>query len=122
MTFEDQPDAIRHRIWLDTDRAYRLAAERLIKIRTNAEVKVAEKDSSSDFSHEQPVMHGDPVTHLKFAADQWAARVRKLSQRFNDYPGILTSSVSVSYLEETKYFVDTGGTACATDGDLPGWW
>src|SRR5580700_5536619 len=36
LTFEDKPDSIEHRIWLETDRAYRLAAERLIKIRTNA--------------------------------------------------------------------------------------
>src|ERR1700722_14960098 len=50
LTFEDKPDSIEHRIWLETDRAYRLAAERLIKIRTNAEVKVAEEDASDDFS------------------------------------------------------------------------
>src|SRR5437868_1392641 len=36
LTFEDQPDAIRRGLWLETDRVYRQAAERLIKIRTNA--------------------------------------------------------------------------------------
>ena len=110
LTYEDQPAAIKHRIWLETDRAYRLAAERLIKIRTNAEVKVAEQDASGDFSHEEPVVRLDTIPHPKFAADQWAARVRKLSERFNDYPGILTSSVSVSYQNETKYFVNSEGS------------
>ena len=31
LTFEDQPASIKQRIWLETDRAYRLAAERLIR-------------------------------------------------------------------------------------------
>ncbi len=110
LTFEDQPDSIKHRIWLETDRAYRLAAERLIKIRTNAEVKVAEEDTSGDFSSEEPSVRIEPVSHTRFAADQWAVRVRKLSARFNDFPGILTSNVSVTFQDETKYFVSTEGS------------
>jgi TldD protein len=109
LTYEDQPDSIKQRIWLETDRAYRLAAERLIKIRTNAEVKVAEQDASSDFSHEDPVVRLEPVRPARFAPD-WAARVRKLSQKFSDYPNILTSSVRVTYENETKYFVSSEGT------------
>jgi len=110
LTFEDQPASIKHRIWLETDRAYRLAAERLIKIRTNSEVKVAEQDASSDFSSEEPVAHVETVPVGRFAAVAWAARVRKLSEKFSDYPGILTSSVSVSYQDEKKYFVSSEGS------------
>jgi predicted Zn-dependent protease len=110
LTFEDQPASIKHRIWLETDRAYRLAAERLIKIRTNSEVKVAEQDASGDFSAEAPVTHVDTVPAGHFVADQWAARVRKLSEKFSDYQGILTSSVSVTYQNEIKYFVSSEGS------------
>lgn len=110
LTFEDQPISIKHRIWLETDRAYRSAAERLIKIRTNAEVKVAEQDASNDFSSEEPVVHVEAVPQKRFPADQWAARVRKLSEKFSDYQGILTSSVSVIYQDETKYFVNSEGS------------
>jgi TldD protein len=110
LTFEDQPASLKHRMWLETDRAYRLAAERLIKIRTNAEVKVAEQDASSDFSKEEPVVHVEAVPHGRFAADQWAARVRKLSAKFSDFPGILTSSVAAVYQDETKYFVSSEGS------------
>ena len=110
ITFEDQPDSIRNSIWRETDRAYRSAAQRLIKIRTNAEVKVAEQDTSDDFSREEPSMHLDAVPHPRFAAEQWAARLRKLSERFNEFPGILTSSVTVLFQDETKYFVSTEGS------------
>ncbi|MGD0363523.1 MAG: metallopeptidase TldD-related protein [Bryobacteraceae bacterium] len=110
LTFEDQPVSIAHRIWLETDRAYKLAAERLIKIRTNAEVKVADQDSSGDFSPADPVVRLEPVPHGRFAATEWAARVRKLSAKFSDYPGILTSSVAVMSQDETKYFVSSEGS------------
>jgi len=110
LTFEDRPVSIKHRIWLETDRTYRLAAERLIKIRTNSEVKVAEEDASNDFSSEEPAVHMETVPHGRFAAVEWAARVRKLSGKFSDYPGILTSSVTVTYLDETKYFVSSEGS------------
>jgi predicted Zn-dependent protease len=110
LTFEDQPASLKQRIWLETDRAYRLAAERLIKIRTDAEVKVAQQDASSDFSREQPVVKLENVPHGRFAAESWTARVRKLSEKFNDYPGVLTSSVTVSYQDEIKYFVSSEGS------------
>jgi TldD protein len=110
LTFEDRPASIKQRIWLETDRAYRLAAERLIKIRTNAEVKVAEQDASSDFSREEPVARLETVPHGRFAAADWAARVRKLSEKFSDYQAILTSSVTVTYQDETKYFVSSEGS------------
>lgn len=110
LTFEDQPAAIKHRIWLETDRAYRLAAQRLIKIRTNAEVKVAEEDASSDFSSEEPAERVAATRHAQFPTGQWTARVRKLSAKFSDYPEILTSSVAVLYEDETKYFVNSEGS------------
>ncbi len=46
---EDNANAIKRRLWLETDRAYRTAAERLIRIKTNTQVKVAEADDSDDF-------------------------------------------------------------------------
>src|SRR5207253_9496190 len=47
---------------------------------------------------------------LKFNADEWSARVRKLSATFSRYPGILTSGVSVMAQTETKYLASTEGT------------
>jgi len=50
ITYEDSANSIKRRLWEETDRAYRAAAERLIRIQTNTQVKVAEQDSSADFS------------------------------------------------------------------------
>jgi hypothetical protein len=78
VVIEDNPLALKRRLWMDTDRAYRLAAERLIKIRTNSEVKVKEADQSDDFSEEPPAVFSETPPRLKFSADEWNARARKL--------------------------------------------
>jgi TldD protein len=110
VVIEDNPLALKRRLWLDTDRTYRLAAERLIKIRTNSQVKVKEEDQSDDFSEEPPAVFSEAPPHLKFSTEEWDARARKLSAVFAQYPGILTSSVSVLAQSETKYLVTTEGT------------
>lgn len=110
ISIDDNPNAIKRRIWLETDRAYRTAAERLIKIRTNSQVNVAEEDSSDDFSTEEASVHFEAVPKLKIADQQWSARLRKLSAEFSNYPGILTSTVTLLAQAETRYFANTEGT------------
>jgi len=110
ISFEDNPNAIKRRVWLETDRAYRAAAERLIRIKTNAEVKVAAFDDSDDFSPQEPSTYQKAPPKLQFDEAAWTARVRNLSARFANYPGILTSHVVVTAQTDTRYFVNTEGT------------
>ncbi|MCL4396222.1 MAG: hypothetical protein M1482_15705, partial [Chloroflexi bacterium] len=110
LPIEDNRAAIQRRVWLETDRVYRLAAERLIRIRTNRQVKVAEEDDSDDFSAEEPAVFSEPAPKLAFPAAQWAERIRKWSAMFEDHPSILTSQVTVVAQRETKALVNTEGT------------
>lgn len=110
LAVDDNPDAIRRIVWMETDRSYRAAAERLIKIRTSREVKVTEEDASDDFSREEPARAREPVVQLKFSADPWLPRLRNLSAGFKQYPAVLTGTVSLLSQYETKYFVNTEGT------------
>jgi len=110
LTFEDSVNSIKRRLWLETDRAYRSAAERLIRIKTNTQVKVAEEDNSDDFSTEPPSVSISAPPKLKFDKAAWEERIRKLSARFGNYPSILTSHVAVSGQTDTRYFVNTEGS------------
>lgn len=111
LTIDDTSAAIRRRIWLDTDRAYRAAADRLVKIRTGAQVKVAEEDASDDFSGgEEPAVHVDAPRKTPLQPSGWEDRVRTLSARFARYPGVLTAEVTLLWQDETRYFVNTEGT------------
>ena len=113
ITYEDVPNSIKSRLWQETDRAYRAAAERLIRIQTNKQVKVAEEDASADFSNAPAQVSLAAPVKLKFDAEEWTARIRKLSARFAKYPGVLSSAVTVAAQAETRYFVNTEGTRLA---------
>jgi TldD protein len=110
LTFEDNATSIKRRLWLDTDRAYRVAAERLIRIRTNTQVKVASEDDSDDFSTEPVAVFQQAPAPLKFDEAAWSQRIRNLSARFQNYPSVLTSHVSVSAQTDTRYLVNTEGS------------
>ena len=113
ISFEDNVNPIKRRLWLETDRAYRTAAERLIRIKTNTQVRVAEADDSDDFSTEPAVTSVETPPKLKFDEAEWAQRIRVLSGRFKNYPSVLTSHVSVTAQTETKYLVNTEGSRLA---------
>ncbi len=110
LTYEDNANAIKRRLWLETDRAYRTAAERLIRIKTNTQVKVAEADDSDDWSTAPAAVSVQPVPRIKFDEAEWTDRVRKLSARFQNYQSVLTSHISVICQVETRYLVNTEGS------------
>ena len=113
LPIEDNPIAIKLRLWQETDRCYRLAAQRLINIKTNKEVKVAEKEASDDFSAEEPSTFVDLPDRTLFDGDEWAKRTRKLSRKFGKYPRIHSAGVTAAYTNEVKYFVNTEGARLA---------
>ena len=112
-SFEDSVEAIKRRLWLETDRAYRAAAERLIRIKTNTQVRVAAEDDSDDFSTEAPATFEQAPPKLRFNVEEWTDRIRKLSARFQNYRSVLTSRVAVTAQTDTRYFVNTEGSRLA---------
>ncbi len=118
LPLEDNANAIRQRVWLDTDRTYRAASERLTKIRTTTQVRVAGDEKSPDFSTEKPAAYLEPPVALRFERDDWERRARRWSAAFERYPEILTSSVAVAAQSETKYFVNTEGSKLRHGGGL----
>jgi len=109
VSLDDEPNSVKRTLWLETDRVYRAAAQRLIRIRTNQEVKVAEEDNSDDFSVEKPVVARKPVAALTFDREGWSRRVRAWSALYRDFPDVLSSSTAATAQREVKYFVSSEG-------------
>jgi predicted Zn-dependent protease len=110
VVLDDTPAALKQKMWLETDRIYRAAAERLIKIKTNQQVKAADRDQSNDFSSEESYIHWEPPTVVAFDTAGWTNNVRGLSKDFLQYKDLLSSSVQVSVQSDNRYFVNTEGT------------
>lgn len=108
--WEDSPNAIRRRAWFETDRIYRLATQRFIRLKTNQQVKAAEEDTSDDFSAESPVVHIDSPIKFSFNRTDWVNRLRKISNECNKRRGILACNITVAVDRQTKYLVNSEGT------------
>lgn len=107
---DDVPNAIRRTVWLATDRTYRLAARRLIEIKSNAQTRLANTDKSDDFSAEKPSVREEPTPRVKFSEEEWLSRLRKWSAELAKNDGALASAVTMIVTRETKYIVTTEGT------------
>jgi TldD protein len=110
LPLDDVPDAIRRKVWLDTDLTYRLASRRLIEIKSNQETKVKDADSSADFSTEPPAVSQEPPPPLGVLDNEWVKRVRTWSADMAKSSDVLYSSVSLSMERVSKYMVSTDGT------------
>ncbi|MBL8228595.1 MAG: hypothetical protein JNL98_08960 [Bryobacterales bacterium] len=107
---DDSPNALRRRVWFETDRVYRLASQRLIRLRTNTQVKASEEDASDDFSPAQTSTFVESPRRYTFAQADWNARIRRLSNECNKHRGVLACVVVVAATRQTKYFVNSEGT------------
>ena len=107
VVLDDNPAALKQRMWLETDRVYRASAERLIKIKTNQQVKAADRDMSSDFSSEESYAHWEPPAKVSFDSERWKKDVRELSKNFLQYHDLLSSDVQFSVQSDNRYFANT---------------
>ena len=110
IALDDNPLAIRQAVWLNTDRVYRSASQRLIQIQADEKLRAAATDGSDDFSKETPQVFFEQPPALNFNAAEWAARLRKLSADFTKYPGALNSSISLQTERTTETLVTSEDT------------
>ena len=97
-------------MWLATDRVYRAASNRLIRIKGDEKLRTEAADKSDDFSKEDPQVFFSTAPHYKFDSADWTKRLRKLSAEFTKYPGALNSAVGVEVERVAKTLVTTEGT------------
>jgi TldD protein len=117
--FENDPEALQLALWRETDQAYKAATERLQAVRTNKTVKVAEEDSSGDFSqadaansyYEAPVEMGNYFSNRP----EWEGRLRKYSKLFVGQSNIFEAKATLSASIVRKYFVSTDGGTIASN-------
>jgi TldD protein len=113
----DDPLALRTIAWRETDRRYGEAAERLVKIRTQKTLKVADDDPSDDFSREKPVRYLGPAAALTIDVPEWERRIRALSARFRGHDEVLDSGVTLQASSLTRWLLNSEGTLVQTGRD-----
>lgn len=108
LPIEDDYYALRHQMWLASDRAYKKAIESYEDKKANLKAH-PESDRLSDFSREKPVVFIKPAVSLKIDKKKWEDTCRKLSDVFVQYPEIEYSVVSFSSQAGNAWLVNNEG-------------
>jgi len=111
MPLDDDVDALKSVIWLETDRRYKLAVERLINVKANRAVRVEEEDPSGDMSREKTEKS---VANLRDAAVDVAdleKKVKAYSAMFKGIPELLDGQAGFTSTINNQYLVNSEGTS-----------
>ena len=107
---DDDIDALRATLWLQTDARYKQALALLHKKRGARVTKVVEDESVASFSKEKPQRAVDKPITLKIDRAAWRDRLRRISALFKAYPEIFDSQVKLNVDHQTRTIVTSEGT------------
>src|SRR5436309_5147110 len=110
MPIDNDIDALRSVIWLETDQKYKAAVERFIQVKANRAIKVEEEDTSADLSRESKQIAVLPAAKQDLDISAWEKKVQEFSASFNKYPEIYEGAVGISSNATNDYLANTEGT------------
>ena len=111
----DDREALARSLWLATNAGYGTAIDNYLRVKTEAQVRAKEEDTSPDFSTEAPqVSIVRPAPPVAIDRTAWEQRVRALSRVFREFPDVYQNVVSLTVQNETDYFASSEGSRVIT--------
>jgi len=110
IALDDVPNSIRRALWLETDAAWRAAAQRYTNAKADAQTSVGQEDKSDDFSAETPSVSSEATPQYHFAEKDWTERMRRISAELARSSAVLSSTAIVLTQRETRTLVTSEGT------------
>jgi TldD protein len=107
----DDREALARSLWLATNTGYGNALDNYLRVKTEAQVRAKEEDTSPDFSQESPqVSIGQAAPPIVVDKAAWEQRVSALSRIFREYPDVYQNVVMLTVQNETDYFASSEGS------------
>ena len=111
MPLGDDRAALARTLWAATNTGYGNALDNYLRVKTEAQVRAKEEDTSPDFSKESPqVSVEQPAPPVSVDRSAWEQRVRALSRAFRDYPDVYQNLVMLTVQNETDYYASSEGS------------
>ena len=111
----DDREALARSLWLATNTGYGNALDNYLRVKTEAQVRAKEEDTSPDFSQQAPQTYiGAVAPPVVIDRAAWEQRVRELSRIFRDYPDVYQNMVLLTVQNETDYFASSEGSQIVT--------
>lgn len=108
MPMDNNELALRHQLWLATDKAYKSALSGLTEKQAALKNVVTENDVA-DFSRETPAQSFRDLAKLEADQNTWRQMLRSTSELFRSEPSLEASSAALRFRVLNRYFVNTEG-------------
>ena len=106
---DDDELALRHQLWLTTDRAYKAAIESLT--RKQAALKQFENEVlPDDFAQEPVAQHLAPTARLDFDPARWRETLKTATALYRKDPDLQSLQAGVLFRVQTRYFMNSEGS------------
>jgi hypothetical protein len=109
LPMEDNEMAMRHQLWLATDKAYKAALSGFTE-KQAALKNVEHEEDVPDFSQEKASQALRDTSKLGVDLGAWKGRLAATSELFRKDPALQSSSAVYSFRVLNRYFVNTEGT------------
>jgi predicted Zn-dependent protease len=107
--------ALERTLWRATNTGYSNALDNYLRVKTEAQVRAKEEDTSPDFSKEAPqTAMEQPAPPVKLDRGAWEQRVTAISKVFRDYPDVYLNMAILAVENDTDYFVSSEGSRIVT--------
>ena len=117
MPVDDDMTALRHQLWIATDRAYKAAAEALAA--KQAQLKQLTIDQPvDDFAHADPVQSVGALVKLEFDPEPWKKMMRDASAQYKNDPDIESFESNLKFHAVNRYFINSEGTVVRSGQNL----
>jgi predicted Zn-dependent protease len=115
LPLNDDREALARSLWLATNNGYKNALENYLRVKTEAEVRAKEEDTSPDFSNEAPRVYiGKPAPLVKIDRAAWEQKVTAISRVFREFPDVYANLVMLTAQNENDYFASSEGSRVMT--------
>src|SRR5579859_3837084 len=109
MPLDDDPIAMRHQMWLATDKAYKAATQALTEKQAALKQYNVEQPAD-DFAHAEPVQSIEPMAKLEIDPQPWYRMLQKASAVYKSDPKVEGVDTQLHFEALNKYFVNSEGT------------
>jgi len=107
----DNRAALARTLWLATNAGYGNALDNYLRVKTEAQVRAKEEDSSPDFSQEPPqVSVSEPAPPITIDRNAWEQRIKALSLVFREFPDVYQNIAMLTVQTQTDYYASSEGS------------
>jgi len=111
MPLGDDRAALSRTLWLATNAGYGNALDNYLRVKTEAQVRAKEEDSSPDFSKEPPqVSVSSPAPPIAVDRSAWEQRMKSLSLVFREFPDVYQNIAVLTVQNQTDYYASSEGS------------